>query len=132
MQRHHWRDCLYFLQALLKFIADVIGLSNPLYALTTFHGLIKRLDNMLFMTLIPFLGRQLSAKFGGHEVSLLRHIRRSATAAPDAAIENMVRETYGLIDQPAALNQISFGLAPWSALETMKASPPLPRPNTPR
>ncbi|MFQ5982882.1 MAG: hypothetical protein ACE5KS_05860, partial [Woeseiaceae bacterium] len=101
-----------FLQPLLTFITDIIGLSDPLYALVAFHSLFNFVGIVLFLPLIPFISRQLDKRFGGHDVSLLRHIRKSDTAVPEAAIENMVRETYRLIDQAAALNQISFGLAP--------------------
>ena len=43
---------------------------------------------------------------------MLRHIRTSDLAVPEAAVENMSRETYRLVDQAAALNQISFDLPP--------------------
>jgi hypothetical protein len=44
---------------------------------------------------------------------LLRHINKSDAAVPEAAIENLTRETFRLIDQSAALNQLSFGLRPY-------------------
>ena len=101
-----------FLQPILTFITEVIGLSDPLYALVAFHSLFNLIGIVLFLPLIPFLSRQLGKRFGGHEISLLRHIRKGDAAVPEAAIENMSRETYRLIDQASALNQISFGLTP--------------------
>lgn len=101
-----------FLQPLLKFITEVIGLSDPLFALVAFHSLFNLIGIVLFLPLIPFLSRQLNKRFGENEISLLRHIRESDAAVPEAAVENMSRETYRLIDQAAALNQISFGIAP--------------------
>jgi phosphate:Na+ symporter len=101
-----------FLQPLLHFITDVIGLSDPLYALVAFHSLFNLIGIVLFLPSIPLLSRQLDKRFGGHDPSLLRHIRKGDAEVPEAAIENMSRETYRLIDQAAALNQISFGLAP--------------------
>lgn len=101
-----------FLEPLLQFITDVIGLSDPLYALVAFHSLFNLVGLILFLPVIPLLSRQLGQRFGEHDVSLLRHIRQSDAAVPEAAIENMGRETYRLIDQAAALNQISFEITP--------------------
>jgi phosphate:Na+ symporter len=58
------------------------------------------------------ISRQLGKRFRERDASLLRHIRASEAAVPEAAIESMGRETCRLIDQAAALNQISFGLVP--------------------
>lgn len=101
-----------FLKPILRFITDVIGLSDPIYALVAFHSLFNLMGLLLFLPWIPFLSRQLDKRFGEHDVSLLRYIRASDAAVPEAAIENMGRETYRLIDQAAALNQISFGISP--------------------
>jgi phosphate:Na+ symporter len=101
-----------FLEPILQFITDVIGLTDPLYALVAFHSLFNLMGLLLFLPWIPFLSRQLDKRFGEHNVSLLRYIRESDAAIPEAAIANMGRETFRLIDQAAALNQISFGLQP--------------------
>jgi len=101
-----------FLAPLLKFITDVIGLADPLYALVAFHSLFNLIGLILFMPFIPLLSRWLGKRFSDTDASLLRHIRHSDTAVPEVAIENMSRETYRLIDQASALNQISFGITP--------------------
>ena len=101
-----------FLNPILQFITDVIGLTDPLYALVAFHSLFNLMGLLLFLPWIPFLSRQLDKRFGEHNVSLLRYIRESDAAVPEAAVANMGRETFRLIDQAAALNQISFGLQP--------------------
>lgn len=101
-----------FLKPLLRLITEIIGLSDPLYALVAFHSLFNLLGLMLFLPFIPLISRQLGRRFGERDVSLLRHIKASDAAVPEAAIENMSRETYRLIDQAAALNQISFGINP--------------------
>ena len=101
-----------FLKPILQFITDVIGLTDPLYALVAFHSVFNLMGLLLFMPWIPFLSRQLDKRFGEHNVSLLRYIRESDAGVPEAAIANMGRETFRLIDQAAALNQISFGLQP--------------------
>jgi phosphate:Na+ symporter len=97
-----------FLKPLLTLITDVIGLSDPLYALVAFHSLFNLIGLILFMPFIPLLSRKLGDRFGGRDISLLRYIGRKDASMPVAAIENMSRETYRLIDQAAALNQISF------------------------
>jgi len=100
------------LKPLLRLITEVIGLSDPLFALVAFHSLFNLIGLVLFLPFIPLLSRQLGKRFGDDDASLLRHIRESDAAVPEAAIENMGRETYRLIDQAAALNQISFRIAP--------------------
>lgn len=100
------------LEPLLLFITETIGLSDPLYALVAFHSLFNLIGLLLFLPFIPLISRELAKRFGVREVSLLRHIRQSDAAVPEAAIEKLGRETYRLIDQAAALNQISFGIAP--------------------
>jgi phosphate:Na+ symporter len=67
---------------------------------------------IIFLPSIGYMSRQLARRFGEVTESLLRHIRKSDLAVPEAAIENMSRETLRLIDQAAALNQISFDLPP--------------------
>ena len=101
-----------FLKPILGFITDVIGLSDPLFALVAFHTLFNLMGLILFMPLIPLLSRQLGKRFSARDVPLLRYIRESDATVPEAAIANMGRETYRLIDQAGALNQISFGLEP--------------------
>ena len=101
-----------FLKPILRFITEVIGLSDPLFALVAFHTLFNLMGLILFMPLIPLLSRQLGKRFSERDVPLTRYIRESDAAIPEAAIENMGRETYRLIDQAAALNQISFGIQP--------------------
>jgi phosphate:Na+ symporter len=65
---------------------------------------------VIFLPLIGFLGRQLGRRFLHTDASVLRHIRQSDLAVPEAAVENINRETLRLIDQSAALNQLGFGL----------------------
>ncbi len=101
-----------FLEQILGFITDVIGLSDPLFALVAFHTLFNLMGLILFMPLIPLLSRQLGKRFSARDVPLLRYIRESDANVPEAAIANMGRETFRLIDQAGALNQISFGLEP--------------------
>jgi phosphate:Na+ symporter len=101
-----------FLGPLLKLITEIIGLSDPLYALVAFHSLFNLIGLIIFLPFIPLLSRQLGKRFSERDVPLLRYIRESDSAVLEAAIENMSRETYRLIDQAAALNQVSFGIAP--------------------
>jgi phosphate:Na+ symporter len=58
------------------------------------------------------ISRWLGRLFTEEETPLLRHIKSSDTAVPEAALENMSRETLRLIDQAAALNQVTLGLPP--------------------
>jgi phosphate:Na+ symporter len=101
-----------FLNPILTFITVIIGLNDPLFALVAFHSLFNLIGIVIFLPSIGYMSRQLAQRFGKVSESRLRHIRKSDLAVPEAAIENMSRETLRLIDQAAALNQISFDLPP--------------------
>ncbi len=98
------------LTPLLYFITGVLGLTDPLFALVAFHSLFNLVGIGIFLPLIRPLSRWLSAKFGDGQDALLHHIRESDIEVPEAAMENVGRETLRLIDQAAALNQLTFGL----------------------
>ena len=98
------------LPLLLAFITEVIGVSDPLYALVAFHSLFNLVGIMIFLPLVATLSRWLAARFEETDASILRHIKESDLGVPEAAIENVDRETLRLIDQAAALNQLSFRL----------------------
>jgi len=96
---------------LLYVITDILGLADPLFALVAFHSLFNLMGLFLFFPLIRLMSRWLSARFSETQNSLVHHIRISDLAVPEAAIENVRRETLRLIDQAAALNQLSFDLS---------------------
>lgn len=99
-----------FLKPLLAVVTNVIGISDPLFALVAFHSLFNLVGILIFLPLTGTLSRRLDRMFREDEVPLLRHIQDTDAAVPEAALENITRETYRLIDQAAALNQASFGL----------------------
>ena len=101
-----------FLYPILHFVTEIINLSDPLFALVGFHSTINLIGILIFLPLIGYMSRQLASRFGKVSESLLRHIKKSDLAVPEVAVENMSRETYRLVDQAAALNQISFDLRP--------------------
>jgi phosphate:Na+ symporter len=95
---------------LLLFIGTVIGIVDPLLALVAFHSLFNLIGIVIFLPLVGTMSRQLAKKFGDADDNLLHHIKDSDLGVPEAAIENVSRETMRLIDQTIALNQLSFGL----------------------
>jgi phosphate:Na+ symporter len=95
---------------LLEFITDIIRLSDPLYALVAFHSLFNLIGILIFLPIIPLMSRWLSRRFAEPDEKLLHHIKESDLAVPEAAIENIDRETLRLIDQAVALNQLTFHL----------------------
>ena len=101
-----------FLSPILRFVTAIIGIADPLFALVAFHSMINLIGIVIFLPSIPYMSGELSRRFGKVDESLLRHIRKSDLAVPEAAVENVSRETSRLIDQSAALNQITFGLPP--------------------
>lgn len=101
-----------FLDPLLDFIASVLGISDPLYALVAFHSLFNGIGVIVSLPLIKPLTRWLGRRFLENEFSLLRHINKSSKDVPEAAVENIRLETFRLIDQVLALNQSAFGLLP--------------------
>ncbi len=98
------------LKPLLALISGVIGISDPLYALVAFHSLFNLIGILIFLPLIPALSRWLGSRFTEEEAPLMRYIKTGETAVPEAAVENISRETFRLIDQAAALNQVGFDL----------------------
>ena len=100
------------LKPLLDFITNVLAITDPLFALVAFHSLFNLIGIAIFLPTIPLLSKWLDRRFREDETPLLRHIVASDTAVPEAALENITRETRRLIDQAAALNQVAFGLPP--------------------
>ena len=107
-------DFLAFLglRPLLRLITELLGISDPLFALVAFHSLFNLIGILIFLPLIPLLSKWLDRRFREEETPLLRHIKRSDTAVAEVALENIKRETWRLIDQAAALNQATFDLPP--------------------
>lgn len=101
-----------FLRPLLYLITDVLGISDPLFALVAFHSLFNLVGILIFLPLIKPLSRRLAAMFVSEDAALTRYLRQSDLAVPDVAIKNVRRETLRLIDQASAFNQLSFGLNP--------------------
>jgi phosphate:Na+ symporter len=101
-----------FLQPILRIVTVFAGITDPLFALVAFHSLFNLIGIIIFLPSIGLMSRKLSKLFSTTNKSRLRHIKKSDLAVPEAAIENISRETYRLIDQAAALNQISLGLQP--------------------
>ena len=99
-----------FLQPLLAVITGVFAITDPLYALVAFHSLFNLIGILIFLPLIGVLSRWLGQRFVEAEAPLLRYIKSGETAVPEAALQNISRETFRLIDQAAALNQAGFGL----------------------
>jgi phosphate:Na+ symporter len=98
------------LKPLLQFINGALGISDPLFALVAFHSLFNLIGIAIFLPLIPILSGWLDRRFRDDAIPLLRHIKTSDTAVAEAALENITRETLRLIDQAAALNQLTLGL----------------------
>lgn len=101
------------LSPLLFLVTGVMGITDPLFALVAFHSLFNLLGILLFLPFIGVLSRWLEGRLTAEKHALLRHIKKSDTAVPEAAIENLSQETFRLIDQAAALNQVSLGLKPY-------------------
>jgi phosphate:Na+ symporter len=101
-----------FLKQLLAFITKILGISDPLFALVAFHSSFNLFGILMFLPLIGVLSKRLDRMFTDDETPLLRHIKASDASVPEAAIESVTRETFRLIDQAAALNQVSFNLPP--------------------
>lgn len=98
------------LEPLLRFITDIVRITDPLLSLVAFHSLFNLIGIVLFLPFVGLLSRQLAKRFRDDDDSPLRHIKESDLAVPEAAIENVSRETLRLIDQAIALNRMSFDL----------------------
>jgi phosphate:Na+ symporter len=98
------------LPLLLAFISNVIGIVDPLFSLVAFHTMFNLIGIGIFLPFVGSLSRWLSTRFVEADASIVHHIKASDLAVPEAAIENVNRETLRLIDQAAALNQLGFEL----------------------
>ncbi|MBT8102429.1 MAG: Na/Pi symporter [Gammaproteobacteria bacterium] len=107
-------DTIAFLSLvpLLNLITKTAGISDPLFALVAFHSLFNLIGIVIFLPTIPLLSKWLDGRFRDDETPLLRHIKATDTAVAEAALENITRETLRLIDQAAALNQVTLDLPP--------------------
>lgn len=105
-------DAIAFLALtpILFFVTDILGLSDPLFALVAFHSTFNLLGIVMFLPLVGLLSRKLAQSFYAKDESVLRHIHKTDIAVPEAAVENVHRDTLRLIDQSAALNLMSFNL----------------------
>jgi len=99
-----------FLVPLVDFVQSVLGIKDPLLALVAFHTLFNTLGVLLFIPAIKPMSRWLSRRFVDAGDALTRHIKPDVMQIPEAAIENVRRETLRLIDQAAALNLAAFRL----------------------
>jgi len=98
------------LYPLLGFITHVLMISDPLFALVGFHSLFNLIGIVLFLPATPALSRWLAGRLRRTDVRLLHHIKDADLAVPEAAIENVGRETLRLIDQAVALNCVALRL----------------------
>ena len=99
-----------FLEPFLYVVTDVLGIDDPLYALVAFHSLFNFLGILLFLPWINWQSNWLARKFTDDEPALLRHLKPGIADVPEAAVDNVSKETLRLIDQAAALNQLGFEL----------------------
>jgi phosphate:Na+ symporter len=98
------------LKPLLYVVTVVLGIEDPLYALVAFHSLFNLVGILIFLPWIRHLSAWLGHRFVEAEPAMLRHIKPGIADVPEAAVENVCRETMRLIDQAAALNQLGFDL----------------------
>jgi phosphate:Na+ symporter len=98
------------LKPLLFVVTGVFGIEDPLYALVAFHSLFNLVGIVIFLPWVRHLSIWLGRRFVDDEPAVLRHIKPDIVEVPEAAVENVCRETLRLIDQAAALNQLGFDL----------------------
>jgi phosphate:Na+ symporter len=98
------------LKPMLHVVTGILGINDPLYALVAFHSFFNLIGIVIFLPWIKQLSRWLDDRFTEDEPALLRHIKPGIADVPDAAVENISKETLRLIDQAAALNQLGFDL----------------------
>ncbi len=100
------------LYPLLDLVQSVLGIRDPLLALVAFHSLFNTIGVLLFVPIIPVMSRWLRQRFVDASDSPTRHIKPGIMAIPEAAVDNVGKESLRLIDQAAALNLAVFGLPP--------------------
>ena len=98
------------LKPMLYVVTGILGITDPLYALVAFHSFFNLIGILIFLPWIGHLSRWLDERFIDDEPALLHHVKPGIAEVPEAAVENVNKETLRLIDQAAALNQLGFDL----------------------
>ena len=80
-----------------RLLVRLVTFGIPLVLGMFFHSLFNLIGIVIFLPSIGFMSRELAKRYGNVSASLLRHIRDSDLGVPEAAVENMSRETMRLI-----------------------------------
>lgn len=98
------------LDPLLAFIQGPLGVTDPLFALTTFHTGFNVVGVILFIPFIGLFARGLNRMFRREEAPLARYLVRAAEEVPEAGLAAAARETAHLLGRVVRLNRASLEL----------------------
>jgi len=90
---------------LIRFIREVLHVSDPLFALVVFQTLINLLAILLFIPFIGWFTRWLEKRFVSAQNGDLPHLLHDLTIAPELAVDTLHREAGKLIAQTAAFHE---------------------------
>lgn len=101
---------LALLYPLVYLLRNVLGITDPLYSLVSFHSLFNLLG---IIVVFPFLGmfaRALERMFKDDERYVASFIPKVTIEVPDAAIAALEKEIYGLLDRVVLYNTQVFDI----------------------
>lgn len=102
---------LALLKPLVYFIHDVLSISDPLYALVSFHSLFNFLGIILVFPFLKPFAKGLQMLFKESTTSLAKYIPKVTPEVPDAAIDALGHEIEGLLEHIFRFNLSVFKIS---------------------
>ena len=103
---------LIFIHLLIRLITGILGINDPLYALTFFHTLFNLIGILLFLPFVNPLAHFLDHRFEQPKVSVNAYLDQVTPQVPEAALAALRKEVFRLMSLSIYLNARALKLAP--------------------
>ena len=95
---------LLFIHLLIRLITGILGINDPLYALTFFHTLFNLLGVLLFLPFVNPLAHFLEQRFEQPKASANAYLDQVTSQIPEAALAALRKEVFRLLGLAIYLN----------------------------
>lgn len=99
---------LALLRPIIYFLQEIVGITDPLYSLVGFHSFFNLLGIIVVFPFLKLFARALENMFKDDEEQVAHFIPNVTTSVPDAAIDALKQELFGLIDHVFVFNLNTF------------------------
>lgn len=96
------------LRPIIYFLQEIVGITDPLYSLVSFHSFFNLLGIIVVFPFLKLFARALENMFKDDEEQVAHFIPNVTTSVPDAAIDALKQELFGLIDHVFVFNLNTF------------------------